>query len=966
MHRQGNAPARCFNEGSRACQISAHDAYNQRCCSRGQQRAHGGLLSDFALTGPCDRAAMSTFLAAAPTARSAPVSVVTGAAAPTAPSGTGLKSAASSYTDLTEGLSARSSVADFDITNVAPTGDEADSDHACQAQLGYKDELEVRFIWDRVIGKGRHGTSTRVVIDRFTGQEYACKKMPKQVPRDLLPENATSEEKLDADAKQVEHIRREITLFTKLRSSLNVARLEQVYEDSQNVYLVMEKCEGPTLAEVSDEGPVKEADVSAYMRSVVRTIVQCHDEDESHAGVEPSKFMLLTEDRQSAVKATGFGRAGGLLNRLTNMAPEMLSKMPAGVGKNADTWAAGLMATRLLTEYFPFDDVLSKIVDNTGVLAPLAPVTSVLDENPLMPSGAALFVSSMVMLLDFSRPKWQPVTTQAKDFIVRCLDMDKDRRWSAAEALTHPWLQRLKPRTEASGVPSGIVQRIQRFGSFNEFKRAALEQIAERCLKQSMGLHATQAPAGASASADAATAATPEAAGGVGGAAASQKRSAEAAGRSVAISAGAGEAKVGEKAAASAMGSPAEAGGKVVHGFVGEGASLQKAQGLVEQMMASDGTIDRFTLGDGLAKLGYALPEPDLEHLLAQLSAVPGLTTSTAVTSASLAASQIDAAASLEEWKDMAAAAFNALDIDGDGRVHRDEMAALLAGRCPEDDIEEAVNQAIADAGLPATADSLDYEAFLRLLTADISPRASSHSMTKFPSMAQHDPWSVPSFSGMLKRACSTTLRRRSSTSCGANTVLPTVGNAGSSSESAGVGVVPGAVVPPLSDVVSGALEEEMASALPQPRGQARTRSLSGPGVPCMDSALAHAALQPVEEEAASAAPAVADSGFGGGGGVAACVVDIGGGGDGGRGGGRREIAGDSAWEGDEDDHLGRKGWDMSRLSKDRVRRMFPISPARIANPLDRVPESGSGHCGEESEEARARTHASDMHAALQ
>lgn len=50
-------------------------------------------------------------------------------------------------------------------------------------------------------------------------------------------------------------------------------------------------------------------------------------------------------------------------------------------------------------------------------------MTSVLDENPLMPSGAALFVSAMVMLLDFSRPKWQPVTAQAKDFVVKCLDM---------------------------------------------------------------------------------------------------------------------------------------------------------------------------------------------------------------------------------------------------------------------------------------------------------------------------------------------------------------------------------------------------------------------------------------------------------------------------------------------------------------------------------------------------------------
>lgn len=40
------------------------------------------------------------------------------------------------------------------------------------------------------------------------------------------------------------------------------------------------------------------------------------------------------------------------------MAPEALSSTGA-LGRNADTWAMGLMATRALTEYFPFDDVLS-------------------------------------------------------------------------------------------------------------------------------------------------------------------------------------------------------------------------------------------------------------------------------------------------------------------------------------------------------------------------------------------------------------------------------------------------------------------------------------------------------------------------------------------------------------------------------------------------------------------------------
>lgn len=62
-------------------------------------------------------------------------------------------------------------------------------------------------------------------------------------------------------------------------------------------------------------------------------------------------------------------------------------------------------------------------MDSAGVLQPLAPVTSLLDDNPLMPSGAALFVSATVMLLDFSRPKWQPVTSQARDWVVKSLHL---------------------------------------------------------------------------------------------------------------------------------------------------------------------------------------------------------------------------------------------------------------------------------------------------------------------------------------------------------------------------------------------------------------------------------------------------------------------------------------------------------------------------------------------------------------
>lgn len=171
------------------------------------------------------------------------------------------------------------------------------------------------------------------------------------------------------------------------------------------------------------------------------------------------------------------------------------------------------------------------------------------------------------------------MTSEAEGKVLR---RDRLHRWSASEALAHPWLQRLKPRTEAAGVPSSIVQRIQRFGSFNEFKRAALETIAERCLKQSMGLQAHEPSVQRDSMQDPAASADAGAHG--------AKEQAPAA----APTASAAQGLTDAGAAAPAGGgtaAAAEAGGKVVQGFVGEGASLRKAQGLLERMMVTDGTV---------------------------------------------------------------------------------------------------------------------------------------------------------------------------------------------------------------------------------------------------------------------------------------------------------------------------------------------------------------------------------------
>lgn len=253
-------------------------------------------------------------------------------------------------------------------------------------------------------------------------------------------------------------------------------------------------------------------------------------------------------------------------------------------------------------------------------------------------------------------------------------------------------------------------------------------------------------------------------------------------------------------------------------------------------------------------------------------------------------------------------------------------------------EVDEAVAQAIAEAGLPPTADSLDQEAFLRLLQTDMSP-TTPHPLTKFPSMAQSDPWAVPSFSGMLKRACSTTLRRRSHVSSvagGDPAVAPAPG-------ADAAPVLADAV--PLKDVVCGALNEEVRGCAAM-ASQSRRVHGGNACVPCMDASIAHAALQPVGMPVVGppVAGGMASGGASGGGGQddRAPPLEMGGGGTGGRGGNRRRIAGGNPWEGDDDDFLSRNGWDRSRLSEDRVRSMFQFPSGIAAGNLDPVAEVGA------------------------
>jgi calcium-dependent protein kinase len=199
----------------------------------------------------------------------------------------------------------------------------------------------------------------RLVEHRATGATFACKTLPK-----VLPEQAgVVSAKKSAD--HLSAVKREIEVMRRLRGTLNVARLEQVFEDEENIHIVMEYCRGGELLHTLGQKHYSEQTVASVMRATLRTLAQCHSHHILHLDVKPGNFMLLDSSDTAPLKAIDFGLSQpyvpeqlprsdlGLEGTPWFMAPEMLS---SSVTPAVDVWAAGVMAYQLLTGDFPFND----------------------------------------------------------------------------------------------------------------------------------------------------------------------------------------------------------------------------------------------------------------------------------------------------------------------------------------------------------------------------------------------------------------------------------------------------------------------------------------------------------------------------------------------------------------------------------------------------------------------------------
>ena len=145
---------------------------------------------------------------------------------------------------------------------------------------GAKDDVRALFTFGKVLGKGQFGV-TRVVTDPLTGEQSACKVIPK---RKLV------------GLEDAEDVRREVRVLHHLSGHPHVVAFRGAYEDSQAVYIVMELCRGGELFDaVAKRGHFREREAARCVATLLSVVAHCHGMCVALRDLKPENVLFLQE-----------------------------------------------------------------------------------------------------------------------------------------------------------------------------------------------------------------------------------------------------------------------------------------------------------------------------------------------------------------------------------------------------------------------------------------------------------------------------------------------------------------------------------------------------------------------------------------------------------------------------------------------------------------------------------------------
>ncbi|CDW83301.1 myosin light chain kinase [Stylonychia lemnae] len=268
--------------------------------------------------------------------------------------------------------------------------------------IGYAN-LEDFYDVKGVLGKGKFG-QVRLAVHKKTGTKVAVKVIQKK----------------GMQMHELELQKREIEVL-KICQHPNIIRLLDVYENSENIYIVIEYMEGGDLFTYLEkrEFKITEDRARSIAHQIAAALYYIHSYAIAHRDLKLENIMMVEEGDTSDLKLVDFGLSKILgptetstepFGTLSYVAPEVLLQKP--YGKNVDLWSLGVIIYVMLSGILPFD---------AGDTKETARQTIYEDVN-------------------FSHPCWTYASPESKHLIKGLLKKDRFQRMTIEEVLTHPWI----------------------------------------------------------------------------------------------------------------------------------------------------------------------------------------------------------------------------------------------------------------------------------------------------------------------------------------------------------------------------------------------------------------------------------------------------------------------------------------------------------------------------------------------
>mmetsp|Transcript_16244 Transcript_16244/g.37306 ORF Transcript_16244/g.37306 Transcript_16244/m.37306 type:complete len:578 (+) Transcript_16244:105-1838(+) len=264
----------------------------------------------------------------------------------------------------------------------------------------------------------------------------------------------SSKTKVDPSSLRV--VRKVINQIRPLDHS-GVVHIYDVFEYEQNLYLILEKCDGEPIWS-PHHNHYNEGEVARLIFKLLSIIRYMHDHGVVHGDLRPECSICFASGDSGDLKLVDFGlhyyegknarEDGGFLEYHYAQAPEALLGNPSF---ESDCWSVGIICYILITGKKPFHDEHD--------------LTTVFGEP----------------VLDFSDPVWEG-KDDAKDFIIDMLHMKPERRMNATQALEHAWIQNHVERDNGQEIHQdflqGVADHLVQYASEPKLKKAALSIMA--------------------------------------------------------------------------------------------------------------------------------------------------------------------------------------------------------------------------------------------------------------------------------------------------------------------------------------------------------------------------------------------------------------------------------------------------------------------------------------------------------